>query len=254
MGSKKNIVKTMTEDTVKIVGDVAPETVIETTPAGEETVVAVEAAPAVESSEAAAKPKKAARVRSHQYQAVRAQVDKTKTYDVFAAVELVKKLSYTKFAGTITADAVLKEEGFQVNMAFPHSTGRSLTVAIVNEQVLKEIEAGQLNFDVLVTEPRFMPQLAKFAKVLGPKGLMPNPKNGTVTANPELKKQELEGGKVTLKGEKKAPLMHVSIGKTDMDTKALVENLQALLAALKGKVVKLSISASMSPSVKVVIE
>jgi large subunit ribosomal protein L1 len=123
----------------------------------------------------------------------------------------------------------------------------------VDEALIKKIEAGEINFDVLITEPRYMPQLAKFAKVLGPKGLMPNPKNGTVTANPELKKQELEGGKITIKGEKKAPLMHVSLGKTSAETKALVENLQALETALRGKLLKMSISATMSPSVKVTL-
>lgn len=225
---------------------------------GAETAeVNTEAGEGAEVAEAEAEaPKKAARSarsRSHRYQAVRSQVDKTKTYDAFAAVELVKKLSYSKFPGTVVANCLVKEENTQVTMKFPHSTGKSLTVAVVSDDVLKQIEAGQINFDILITEPRYMPQLAKFARVLGPKGLMPNPKNGTVTANPELKKQELEGGKITLKGEKKAPLMHVSLGKTSTDTKALVENLQALEAALRGKLLKMSISATMSPSVKVTI-
>jgi large subunit ribosomal protein L1 len=118
---------------------------------------------------------------------------------------------------------------------------------------LAQLEAGTIDFDVLITEPRFMPKLAKHARVLGPKGLMPNPKNGTITDNPEAKRKELEGGKVTLKTEKKAPLMHVLLGKTDMETKDLVENLNALLEAVKGKAVKASVTATMSPSVKVAV-
>ncbi|HYD34767.1 MAG TPA: hypothetical protein VD999_01745 [Vitreimonas sp.] len=246
MGSKKNITMSTTEDTVKIVAAAQPEDMAQAT--GEAAAEGAE-----NTSEAKAAKPKVARARGTKYVAVRAQVDKTKTYDPFAAVELVKKLSYSKFAGTITADAVVREENTQATLTFPHSTGQTIRAVVVSEEVLKDIEAGNINFEVLITEPRFMPQLAKFAKVLGPKGLMPNPKNGTVTTNPELKKQELEGGKVTLKGEKKAPLMHVTLGKTDMDTKALVENLQALLNALKGKVVKLSLTATMSPSVKVTV-
>ncbi len=248
MGSKKNATTTPKEDIIKIVAE-TPEVESQVS----EGEVTETAAPA-EEGEVKTKKKTKAQARSARYHAVRAQVDKTKAYDPFAAIELVKKLSYSKFAGSLTADLIVKEEGMQVSVAFPHSTGKSLTVAIVNDQVLKDIEAGTINFDVLITEPRFMPQLAKFAKVLGPKGLMPNPKNGTVTANPELKKQELEGGKVTVKAEKKAPLMHVSIGKTDMETKALLENLQALMNALNGKIVKLNVSATMSPGVRVMVE
>ena len=116
---------------------------------------------------------------------------------------------------------------------------------------MTDIEAGKIDFDVLVASPEFMPKLAKFARVLGPKGLMPNPKNGTLTPKPEIKKKELEAGKFNLKTEKKAPLMHLSIGKMDMSSKELTENLEALLKALNGKLLKVSIAASMSPSVKV---
>lgn len=241
MGTKRNITMGSTEDTVKIVS------------ANPDASVEGEAMASTESTESK-KTKQTGPRRSRRYATVRAHVDKTKEYDAFAAVELVKKLSYSKFAGTITADALVKDPGMQISITFPHSVGKQVRVAIVNEQVLKDIEAGVLDFDILVTEARFMPQLAKFARVLGPKGLMPNPKNGTVTANPELKKQELEGGKITLKGEKKAPLMHVNIGKTDMTSEALVANIQALTNALKGKILKLSISATMSPGVRVVVE
>lgn len=194
---------------------------------------------------------KAKKVRGKKYQAVRAKLDKTKLYSPKEAVELVKKLSYSKFVGSVEAHLVVRETGTSVNLALPHSTGKTVKVAIVDEKVLADIEAGKIDFDVLVAHPEFMPKLAKHARVLGPKGLMPNPKSGTLTPNPELKKKELEAGKFLLKTEKKAPLMHLSIGKTDMETKDLVENIEALLAALKNKAVKLSIAASMSPGVKV---
>lgn len=233
MGSKKNVVMTGV-DTVKVVDAAGETTVAET----------------AETQQVAKKPKKIHN-RSQKYQVVRSQVDKTRTYDPFAAVEMVKKLSYTKFTGTITADVVVKDVGQSVVLTFPHTTGKSVRVAIVSDEVIAQIEAGNTDFDILVTEPRFMPKLAKLARVLGPKGLMPNPKNGTITPNPELKKKELEGGQITIKTEKKAPLMHVTLGKTDMETKDLVENLQALIEALGTKALKLSISSTMSPSVKV---
>lgn len=191
--------------------------------------------------------------RSKKYVATRSQVDKTKLYDPFAAIEMLKKLSYSKFDGTITADLLVQELGNQVNLTFPHSTGKTVKVAIASDAVIADIEAGKIEFDVLISSPEFIPKLAKHARVLGPKGLMPNPKNGTITKQPEEKKKELEAGQITLKTEKKQPVMHVSIGKVSMDTKDLVENIQALIEALGSKLLKMTLSASMSPGVKVKI-
>ena len=246
MGSKKNVSMSETEVKFKVVE--AVDTAAETTEDG--------VAPAAEADEktAAKEAKKAPKVakpRSKKYQATRSQVDKTRLYDAFSAFELIKKLSYTKFAGTITAEGVIKEEGDKITVNFPHSTGKSVRVAIVDEDLLKDIEAGKIEFDVLLTTPMFMPKLAKFARTLGPKGLMPNPKNETITTDPLKKKAELEGGRTIIKAEKKAPLIHVSLGKTDTDTKALVENLEALIKAAGDKLVKLSLSATMSPGIKV---
>lgn len=234
-----------TTDTVKVVAavDESPTTAVT---AGDAEVTA--------EGEAAKKPaKKAAvtRTRSKKYVSNRSQVDKTRLYDAFAAVELVKRLSYSKFDGTVTLDGVVREVGQQATVTLPHSTGKAVRVAIASDEVIAAVEAGTIDFDVLVSSPQFMPKLAKLARTLGPKGLMPNPKNGTLTPNPEAKKKELEKGALTIKTEKKNPVIHVSIGKVSMDTKILVDNLTALMDALKGKLQKASISASMSPSVKV---
>ncbi len=196
-------------------------------------------------------PKKVSQPRSKKYTAVRSQVDKTKLYDAFAAVELVKRLSYSKFEGTITADLVVKEGTTQIDLTLPHSTGKKIRVAIASDEVIKEIEAGNINFDVLVASRQFVPKLAKLARVLGPKGLMPNPKTGTITDNPEAKKAELEGGKMTYKAEKKQPVMHITIGKSKMDTQALVENINEIAKVLDTKLIRMAISATMSPGVKV---
>lgn len=241
MGSKrKSTDMSANNDQIKIVA-----------PVGEDGVVADGAEGAGALTEEKAVKKKASRVRSKKYVAVRAQIDKTKKYDPFAAVELVKKLSYTKFDGTITAHVVVREAGLTASLTFPHSTGRAVRVMIVTEEVLKDIGEGKIEFDVLVSHPQFMPKLAKFAPVLGPKGLMPNPKNGTLTPNPELQKKKLEAGAMTLKTEKKAPLIHVSIGKTSVETKKLVENIEALMKSLSSQMIGLTIAASMSPGVKV---
>lgn len=241
MGSKKNVDMTATETEVKVVAN--PEE--NSTPDASE-----------EKSEEKVEKKvvKAKKIRGKKYQAVRAKLDKSKLYPVKEAVELVKKLSYSRFVGSVEAHIVVREVGDSINLALPHSTGKSVKVTIVDAEVLSNIEAGKLDFDILVAHPEFMPKLAKFAKVLGPKGLMPNPKNGTLTPNPELKKKELEAGKFNLKTEKKAPLMHLIIGKTDMSSADLVANIETLVKALKGKILKLVISPSMGPGIKVLVD
>lgn len=257
MGTKKNVT-IAGMDEVKIVAPPVEE-VVETTEATE----AIEAAEVSADGEVAetvvaeetAKPAKVARkTRSKKYAAKNAQVDKTIKYELQKAVETVKKLSYSKFDGTIEAHLIVKEVGITANVSFPHSTGKSIKAVIFNEEIAKELADGVISFDVLVASAPDMAKLTKFARLLGPKGLMPNPKNGTLTTNPEGKVKELAAGKVTLKTEKKAPLMHVGVGKVSMETTALVENIQAMLDALQGKVLKLTLSATMSPGVKVIIE
>ncbi|OIP73982.1 MAG: hypothetical protein AUK08_01840 [Candidatus Pacebacteria bacterium CG2_30_36_39] len=218
----------------------------------QEINVKIVEAPEAEAEKEAKKVK--VRVHSKKYAAVKSKVDKTKKYDLLAAVELVKKLSYTSFDGTITAELAVKEEGITVEVIMPHQAGKTKKVVIVDDKVLADIEAGTIDFDILVSSPQFMPKLAKFARVLGPKGLMPNPKNGTLTPNPERAVKELSAGKQMIKAERKAPLMHVNVGKVSLDSKKIVENVEALLKALKGKVVRMALSASMSPGVKVEIE
>jgi large subunit ribosomal protein L1 len=253
MGSKKRDNNmSVTEDTVKIVEapvdeSFAGETIADAAP--DATAEATAAEKAIE-----AKAAKRGRTRSAKYRAMRSQVDKTKLYDPFAAIELLKRLSYSKFDGTVEAHAVVREEGISAPVSFPHSTGRAIRVAVASDELLAKIGEGVIDFDVLVSTAEFMPKLTRHAKVLGPKGLMPNPKNGTLTTNPEKKKKELEAGTVTIKTEKKAPLIHVSLGKTSLETKALVENLESLLKAFKGKVLKLTMCTSMSPSLKVMVE
>jgi large subunit ribosomal protein L1 len=250
MGTKRKNTVMTGDANIKIVG-AEPVTAV----AESDTQVTAENTEAV-INETAEETKKVTKKtsRSKKYQTVRSQVDKTKTYDAFAAIELVKKMSYSKFGGSVEAHGVMRDIGEVGKLTFPHSTGKTVRVAIVDDELLAKIEAGTLDFDVLVAAPQFMPKLAKLAKILGPKGLMPNPKNGTLTPKPENKKKELEAGSIVIKTEKKAPLIHLTVGKTTMDTKELVENLDTLTKIAKGKLLKLSICASMSPSVRVKVE
>lgn len=243
MGSKKNVDMSSTEDKIKIV-----EGSVTQTEQSDENDATTQKSEAIIEKKAAP-----SRVRSKKYVATRSRVDKTKKYSLKEAVETVKRLSYTKFDGTITLDGVVKEVGKLSSITLPHATGKSIRVAIVDDALLAEIEAGNLDFDALITTPQYMPKLARFARVLGPKGLMPNPKNGTVTPKPELKKAELEKGTFDLKTEKKMPVIHVSIGKVSMDDAVLIENIEALMSATKGRLVSATISATMSPSVKLEI-
>lgn len=238
MGSKKNVDMSATESTVKVVEEVKKD-----------TEAKAEAKDGAKDSKKTVK-KVSRRKRSRKYVASRARVDKTKLYPLADAVNLLKSLSYSKFDGSISLDGVVKEVGKVGTFSLPHSTGKSIKVAIVDDHLLEKISIGEIDFDALVTTPAFMPKLAKYARVLGPKGLMPNPKNGTVTAKPKEKKAELEKGSFDLKTEKKRPVIHVTVGKVSMDDKVLVENIEYLFDKLKGKLEKASISATMSPSVK----
>lgn len=240
MGSKRNVSMSVTTDTVKKVSA--------------EPTDAQENLDQTEGNDSQKKVLRTSRAkRGSKYTAARSLVDKTKRYSIAEAIELVKKTAYAKFDATITADAVVKDIGDQGSVAFPHSTGKSIRVAIVSDDLIAQIEAGTIDFDVLLTNPSYMPKLAKFARTLGPKGLMPNPKNGTITQDPEAKKKELETGKTALKSEKKAPLLHVIVGKTSFESQQLVENVEALVTALDFRLKKLTLSAAMSPGVTIKI-
>lgn len=214
----------------------------------------VSAEPNVE--EKAAPKIHAARIRGKKYINARAYVDRTRTYPLDEAVVLAKKSHFAKFPGSLEVNLVLRgEEGVNVDVNFPFATGRSVSVAVATDELLKEIEKGVITFNILVAHPSMMPKLSKLARVLGPKGLMPNPKNGTLTPDPEKRKKELEGGAMTVKAEKKAPLVHVVIGKLSQPEKELSANLRALLKAYPaGKVMKCTIAATMGPGVKVRVE
>jgi large subunit ribosomal protein L1 len=156
--------------------------------------------------------------------AAKSKVDRTKTYSIEEAVKLVKATNITKFDATVTAhlNLVAKDAPTRVELTFPHMAGTAKRIAIVTDELLADIEKGKIEFDILITSPAFMPKLAKFAKVLGPKGLMPSPKAGTITPNPEAKAKEFAAGKTVVKAEAKFPIMHITVGKVSQPEAELV--------------------------------
>lgn len=183
----------------------------------------------------------------------KSKVDPQKKYELKEAVKLLKSTNITKFVSTVTLhlNLVTKDTPTRVELTFPFVAGATKRVAIVTDELIKDIEKGKLEFDILVTSPAFMPKLAKYAKVLGPKGLMPSPKAGTVTSDPEKKAKEFAGGKTVVKAEAKFPLMHVTVGKIDQKEEELIANIQALLDGVKLKnVTKATLASTMSPGIK----
>lgn len=219
----------------------------------------VESGESPEESKKKSAKKKAtrAKVRSKRYQEAAKMIDRTKLYPITDAVSLVKQTSLTKFDGTVELHVNLNplslgdKKDFRTGVSLPHGTGKEVKVAIADDTIIDEITAGKINFDILVAHPQMMPKLAKVARILGPKGLMPNPKTGTVGPDPERLALSLSKGQVNIKTEPGNPIIHMPIGKVSFPDKDLIANIEAVLKALAGNVAKVSISATMGPGVKV---
>ncbi len=191
------------------------------------------------------------RLRGKKYRQVVALVERNKQYPLEEAIELVKKTSTTKFDGTIELHAKLKVEGVRGTIVLPHGTGKTKKVAVADDATIEAIAAGKLDFDVLIATPAQMPKLAKFAKLLGPKGLMPSPKAGTVTEDIEKVTKEISGGRVEYRTDKTG-VLHMSLGRISFKTEQIAENFRTMESILQGgKVVSVSLAPTMGPGVKV---
>jgi large subunit ribosomal protein L1 len=212
--------------------------------------------------------------------------DKTKSYPIAEAVELTKKLSKTKFDGSVEVhfrlgiDTKKGEQQIRAAVSLPHGTGKTVKVAafvspdkekevreagadiVGGEELIAEIKKTEkTDFQVAVAEPAMMKNLAQIAKILGTRGLMPSPKNETVTPNPAKAVAELKKGKVSFKNDDTGNV-HVAIGKVSFDAKKLVENYETILGSIKkakpgsskGVYIRnISLNATMGSGVKVVI-
>lgn len=220
------------------------------------------------------------------YIEAKALIEKGKAYSIDEAIELVKKTSTVKFDATVDVafklglDTRHADQQLRGALVLPNGTGKSKKVLVVaqgakaeeakaagadvvgGKEILEEIKKGWLDFEVMVATPDMMAELGKLGRILGPKGLMPNPKTGTVTMDVTKAVNEVKAGKVTYRTDKQGNV-HVTIGKTSFESEKLVENYKAIYdvlakakpAAAKGVYMKnIAVSSTMGPSVKVSAE
>ncbi len=192
------------------------------------------------------------KARSKRYQASAQVLDKTKVYPMSEALELLAKFQKAKFDETVELHLNTIKTGISGNFTLPHGTGKKTRVAVADDKIISEIEKGEIDFDILLAQPTMMTKLARVAKILGPKGLMPNPKNGTITQNPQELIKKYEAGQVSFKTEVKSPLIHLTVGKFSFGDKKLADNINAILQAVKPEnIQKIVLKSTMSPAIKV---
>lgn len=202
------------------------------------------------------KPKKErkARSRSRAYKLAKTKVEAKEVYPIEKAVKLLKDISLTTFVGSVELHINTIETGIRGIVSLPHGTGKKLRVVIADEAVIEKVKSGKIDFDILVAHPSMMSKIATVAKVLGPKGLMPNPKAGTISDKPEEVVKKLAGGQVQYKTEPEHPIIHQVIGKMDFDDKKLIENYTTLINAIgPTKITSVTLKSTMSPGIKVAL-
>jgi large subunit ribosomal protein L1 len=217
------------------------------------------------------------------FQAAAAQVDSLKAYSATEAVELLKKVSFEKFDASVefairlNVDPRKAEQNLRGALVLPHGTGKSKTVLVFaqgekakeaeaagadfigDDEIVKKIQDGWLGFDSVVATPDMMAKIGRLGRVLGPRGLMPNPKTGTVTMDVTKAITEIKAGKVEYRVDKVGNV-HVTIGKVSFDAPKLVENMKTIhntLVKLRPSTVKgvyvqnVAISSTMGPGIKI---
>jgi len=198
-----------------------------------------------------------AKVRSKKYQEVLALIDRNKKYELEEALELVKKTSLTKFDGNVELHVRVlgksgKAEALRGMVQYPFATGKTTTVVILDDKTIEEIaKTGKADADIYITTPADMPKVAKLAKILGPKGKMPNPKSGTITEDTAKAKKDLEGGSTEYRADNTGNI-HQTIGKVSGKIEALKSNYDAFMSLLpKEKIVSITLCATMGPGLRI---
>lgn len=187
--------------------------------------------------------------------AIKAGVDSTKAYEINDAIAVLKQFTSPKFVESVDVavnlgiDARKSDQNVRGATVLPNGTGRTVRVAVFTqgasvdaakeagadlvgmEDLAEQIKKGEMNFDVVIASPDAMRVVGQLGQILGPRGLMPNPKVGTVTANVAEAVKNAKSGQVRYRNDKNG-IIHTTIGKADFSTEQLKENLQALLAAL----------------------
>lgn len=210
----------------------------------------------------------APKYRSKKYKEAATKVDPNIKYPLNEAIKLTEETSYSKFPGTIEAHIGTSVKNIRGLASLPYAAGKKIRIlafgkgseesgadVVGTEEIITEIEKGNISkvgFDIVVTTPDWMPKLAKIAKILGPRNLMPNPKNGTITENLAKAVADLQQGKVEYKTQANSQVIHLSIGKTQQPAEEIAANIKALYITIgKSKVKKLALSSTMGPGVKV---
>lgn len=187
---------------------------------------------------------------------IREKVDVTKEYDINEAVSLLKEFATANFRESVDVavnlgiDARKSDQNVRGATVLPNGTGRDVRVAVFTsganvdkakeagadlvgmEDLAEQVKKGEMNFDVVIASPDAMRVVGQLGQILGPRGLMPNPKTGTVTPDVATAVQNAKAGQIRSRNDK-AGIIHATIGKVDFDNDKLKENLEALLAALK---------------------
>jgi large subunit ribosomal protein L1 len=221
--------------------------------------------------------------RGKSYQNVAKHVDANKSYSLAEALEIATKTNPSKFDASVEVHVRLgvdprqADQNIRTTVSLPNGTGKTIRVAVFapeaehaaakkagadiigDDEFIKQLDKEDINFDILVATPQYMPKLGKYARLLGPRGLMPNPKSGTVATDVAKAVTEAKAGKVEYRVDKQA-IVHLSIGKVSfgaeklaVNAKAFFDSLQAQKpTSLKGGYVKsTSISTTQGPGIKV---
>ena len=212
-----------------------------------------------ETEEGKSKKKKKAKVRSKKYQAAVMKLDHQKKYPLNDALEVLRQVSYGKFNGSVEIHINAIEKGLRGTVNLPHGTGKEIRIVIAEasniDKLVEEISQGKINFDALIAHPSAVPKLAKVAKFLGPRGLMPNPKAGTISSEPKKQAEKLKKGEVAWKSEADFPIIHQVIGKLSFKNGQLEENYRAFVKSVGiNKISSITLKSTMSPGIKVQIE
>ena len=213
---------------------------------------------------------------------INSELDQTKNYSVIDAIKMLKSLKFTKFDESIDlainlgVDPRHADQNIRLTTSLPHGTGKEVKVLVVTQgpkeqeakdagadyvgkEFLEKLKSGWDDVDKIVATPDMMPELGKLGKVLGPKGLMPNPKSGTVTNDISSSVKEIKAGKIELRVEKNG-IVHTQCGKSSFEESALEQNVKTIYetimkakpASVKGTYLKkMTISSSMGPGIKI---
>lgn len=192
------------------------------------------------------------RHKGKKYLAARAQVTPKKTYSLKEAAKLLKDTSISNFTGSVELHLVLTKDSVNTRIELPHSTGKTKKVEVASDETIDKLKSGKIDFDVLLASPDIMPKLVPYAKLLGPRGLMPNPKNGTLVQDTKKALAGFSGNTITVRTEKSAPLTHNTIAKVSQPEHEIEENIKAIFTGVGEKNIKKAVvSASMGPGILV---